>query len=43
VLATSVGVLGLQILSAVLFISIFSGRLSRFEETVQRDGQPAGR
>jgi hypothetical protein len=27
----------------VLFISIFSGRLSRFEETVQRDGQPAGR
>ena len=28
VLATSVGVLGLQILSAVLFISIFSGRLS---------------
>jgi glycosyl transferase family 2 len=32
VLATTVGVLGLQVLSAVLFISIFSGRLSRFDE-----------
>ena len=32
VLSTAVGVLGLQILSAVLFISIFSGRLSRFED-----------
>ena len=38
VLATTVGVLGLQILSAVLFISIFSGRLSRFDESAQ-DGQ----
>ncbi|HEX6586455.1 MAG TPA: glycosyltransferase family 2 protein [Solirubrobacterales bacterium] len=33
VLATTFGVLGLQILSAVLFISIFSGRLTRFDET----------
>jgi glycosyltransferase involved in cell wall biosynthesis len=32
VLSTAFGVLGLQILSAVLFISIFSGRLSRFED-----------
>ena len=32
VLATTILVLGLQILSAVLFISIFSGRLSRLEE-----------
>jgi glycosyltransferase involved in cell wall biosynthesis len=32
VLSTAIGVLGLQILSAVLFISIFSGRLSRFED-----------
>jgi glycosyltransferase involved in cell wall biosynthesis len=32
VLASAVGVLGLQILSAVLFISIFSGRLGRFED-----------
>jgi glycosyltransferase involved in cell wall biosynthesis len=42
VLATTVGVLGLQILSAVLFISIFSGRLSRFDEPV-RDGPPESR
>ena len=39
VLATTFGVLGLQILSAVLFISIFSSRLSRFEDSVHRDGQ----
>ena len=32
VLATTLLVLGLQILSAVLFISIFSGRLSRYDE-----------
>jgi xanthine/uracil permease len=32
VLSTSFLVLGLQILSAVLFISIFSGRLSRMLE-----------
>ena len=32
VLSSAVGVLGLQILSAVLFISIFSGRLGRFED-----------
>src|SRR5262249_5031235 len=34
VLSTTFGVLGLQILSAVLFISIFSGRLSRFDEAL---------
>ena len=43
VLATAVGVLGLQILSAVLFISIFSGRLSRFDEAPLHDEQPADR
>jgi glycosyltransferase involved in cell wall biosynthesis len=32
VLATTLLVLGLQVLSAVLFISIFSGRLGRYEE-----------
>jgi glycosyltransferase involved in cell wall biosynthesis len=32
VLSTAFGVLGLQILTGVLFISIFSGRLSRFED-----------
>ena len=32
VLATTLLVLGLQVLSAVLFISIFSGRLDRYEE-----------
>jgi hypothetical protein len=32
VLATTILVLGLQMLSAVLFISIFSGRLGRYEE-----------
>ncbi|MFL5906157.1 MAG: glycosyltransferase family 2 protein [Solirubrobacterales bacterium] len=42
VLATTVGVLGLQMLSAVLFISIFSGRLSRFDESAQ-DEQQDGR
>jgi glycosyltransferase involved in cell wall biosynthesis len=42
VLATTVGVLGLQILSAVLFISIFSGRLSRFDDAAH-DGQHEGR
>jgi glycosyltransferase involved in cell wall biosynthesis len=36
VLSTAFGVLGLQILSAVLFISIFSGRLTRFEDDVDR-------
>jgi hypothetical protein len=40
VLATSIGVLGLQILSAVLFISIFSGRLNRFDEALH-DEHPA--
>src|SRR5581483_4935341 len=43
VLSTTVGVLGLQILSAVLFISIFSGRLSRFADEGHTDGQPEGR
>ncbi len=43
VLATAVGVLGLQILSAVLFISIFSGRLSRFDEVALHDEQSADR
>jgi hypothetical protein len=40
VLTTSFLVLGLQIISAVLFISIFSGRLSRMveEQTVERSG-----
>ena len=42
VLATSVGVLGLQILSAVLFISIFSGRLSRFDEVAGDERHEAG-
>jgi GT2 family glycosyltransferase len=37
VLAATVGVLGLQVLSAVLFISIFSGRLARFDETFHDD------
>jgi glycosyltransferase involved in cell wall biosynthesis len=41
VLSTTVGVLGLQILSAVLFISIFSGRLGRFEEAAH-DGHDEG-
>jgi glycosyltransferase involved in cell wall biosynthesis len=43
VLATTVGVLGLQILSAVLFISIFSGRLTRFDEAHLHDEQRADR
>ena len=38
VMATAFLVLGLQVLSAVLFISIFGGRLSRFDEAeLQRD------
>jgi hypothetical protein len=38
VLSTSFLVLGLQVISAVLFISIFSGRLSRVaeQETAER-------
>ncbi len=40
VLTTAVGVLGLQILSAVLFISIFSGRLSRFDEPGHDERHP---
>jgi glycosyltransferase involved in cell wall biosynthesis len=40
VITTSVGVLGLQLISAVLFISIFSGRLSRFLEA-PHDEHPA--
>jgi hypothetical protein len=40
VLASAVGVLGLQILSAVLFISIFSGRLTRFDEPSPDEQHP---
>ncbi|MDP9227489.1 MAG: glycosyltransferase family 2 protein [Actinomycetota bacterium] len=43
VLATTFLVLGLQVLSAVLFISIFSGRLSRYEEDAFHDRQHADR
>ena len=48
VLATTSSVLGLQILSAVLFISIFSGRLYRHDEGTCRwpswpDGDGSGR
>jgi glycosyltransferase involved in cell wall biosynthesis len=42
VLASAVGVLGLQILSAVLFISIFSGRLTRFDESSHDERHPDG-
>jgi len=42
VLAAAVGVLGLQVLSAVLFISIFSGRLSRFDEVLHDERPPDG-
>ena len=38
VLATTLLVLGLQVLSAVLFISIFSGRLNRYDERHLHDG-----
>ena len=40
VLTTSFLVLGLQIISAVLFISIFSGRLSRLveEDAAEKSG-----
>jgi hypothetical protein len=40
VLAATVTVLGLQILSAALFLSIFAGRLSRLEPPAPGDGQP---
>ena len=42
VLATTFLVLGLQILSAVLFISIFSGRLYRHDEGHLQDGRAHG-
>ena len=41
VLATTFLVLGLQMMSAVLFISIFSGRISRHAESRLPDAQPA--
>jgi hypothetical protein len=43
VLATTLLVLGLQVLSAVLFISIFSGRMNRYDESTLDDGQRADR
>jgi hypothetical protein len=42
VLATTFLVLGLQIMSAVLFISIFSGRLYRHDEGHLQDGRASG-
>jgi Glycosyl transferase family 2 len=42
VLSTTFGVLGLQILSAVLFISIFSGRLNRFDEALHDEHSADG-
>jgi hypothetical protein len=43
VLSTSFLVLGLQIISAALFISIFSGRISRLTEERSGERSPSGR